>query len=113
VIVRAECRDNSSVLHERDVASFEHQTDVLGPEEVGLSLLDAKDLLHNTESSLVGDEAAFQAAAGRTCQLCGRSRRIEDYRERMLRTLFGGDIQQEPKRDNRAGIHGWTASSVR
>ena len=41
-IVRAECRDNSSVLHERDVASFEHQTDVLRPEEVGLGLLDAK-----------------------------------------------------------------------
>jgi hypothetical protein len=88
-IVRLECRDKSGVLHERDVARFERQTDVLRPEEVGLSLLDAKALLHNIQSNLVRDQAAFQAAAGRTCQLCGRSRRIKDYRERMLRTLFG------------------------
>jgi hypothetical protein len=43
-IVRLECRDKSRVLHEREVARFERQTDELRPEEVGLSLLDAKAL---------------------------------------------------------------------
>jgi hypothetical protein len=38
-IVRLECRDKSRVLHARDVARFERQTEDLRPEEVGLSLL--------------------------------------------------------------------------
>jgi hypothetical protein len=88
-IVRLECRDKSRLLHEREVARFERQTDELRPEEVGLSLLDAKALLHNIQWNLVRDQAALQAAAGRACQLCGKDRRIKDYRERMLRTLFG------------------------
>lgn len=96
-IVRLECCDKSRVLHESDVARFERKTDVLRPEEVGLSLLDAKALLHNIQSNLVRDQAAFQAAAGRTCQLCGRSRRIKDYRERMLRTLFGEIFIRSPR----------------
>jgi hypothetical protein len=83
-IVRLECRDKSRVLRERDVARFERQRDVLSPEEVGLSLLEEKALLHNIQSNLVRDQTASQAVAGRTCQLCGRSRRIKDCRERIL-----------------------------
>jgi hypothetical protein len=41
----------SRVLHEHDVARFERQMDILRPEEVGLSLLDAKALLRK---SMVG-----------------------------------------------------------
>jgi hypothetical protein len=95
-IVSLECRDKSRVLHERDVARFERHTDVLRPEEVGLSVLDAKALLDNIQSNLVKDQAAFQADAGRACQLCGRSRRIEDYRGRVLRTLFGEIFIRRP-----------------
>src|SRR6202521_4970913 len=86
-IVRLECRDKSRVLHEREVARFERQTDELRPEEVGLSLLDAKAVLHNIQWNLVRDQVALQAPAGRVCRHCGRNRRIKDYRERMLRTL--------------------------
>jgi hypothetical protein len=57
-IVRLECRDESHVLHEREVARFERQTDEFRPEEVGLSLLDAKALLHNIQWNLVRDQAA-------------------------------------------------------
>jgi hypothetical protein len=96
-IVRLECRDKSRVLHEREVARFERQTDELRPEEVGLSLLDAKALLHNIQWNLVRDQAELQAAAGRACQLCGKDRRIKDYRERMLRTLFGEIFMRCPR----------------
>jgi hypothetical protein len=88
-ILRLECRDEHEVLHERDIARFERQTDVLRPEEVGLSLLDAKTLLHNIQWNLVRDQAAFQATAGRKCPHCGERKRIKDYRHRKLRTLFG------------------------
>jgi hypothetical protein len=60
-IVRLECRDESHVLHEREVARFERQTDEFRPEEVGLSLLDAKALLHNIQWNLVRDQAALRS----------------------------------------------------
>ena len=38
-LVRLDCRDKNRILHERAVARLELQTDVLRPEEAGLSLV--------------------------------------------------------------------------
>jgi hypothetical protein len=64
-MLRHECRDTNRVLHQRDVTKRECPTDVLRPEEVGLSLLDAKALLRSIQWNLVRDQAAHHAAAGR------------------------------------------------
>jgi hypothetical protein len=96
-IVRLECRDQNRVLHERDIARVERPTDILRPDELGLSLLDAKALLRSIQSNLVKDQVAIQAAARRVCPFCGRNRRIKDYRERLLRSLFGEILIRCPR----------------
>ena len=96
-IVRLECRDQNRVLHERDIARIERPTDILRPDELGLSLLDAKALLRSIQSNLVKDQVAIQAAARRVCPVCGRNRRIKDYRERLLRSLFGEILIRCPR----------------
>lgn len=88
-ILRLECRDEHAVLHERDIARFERQTECLRPEEVGLTLLDATTLLYNIQWNVVRDQVAFQAEVRRKCAVCGEPKRIKDYRRRTLRTLFG------------------------
>jgi hypothetical protein len=96
-IVRLECRDQNRVLHERDIARIERPTDMLRPDELGLSVLDAKTLLRSIQSNLVKDQVAIQAAARRVCPVCGRNRRIKDYRERLLRSLFGEILIRCPR----------------
>jgi hypothetical protein len=96
-IVRRECRDQNRVLHERDIARIERPTDMLRPDELGLNLLDAKALLRCIRSNLVKDQVAIQAVARRVCPVCGRNRRIKDYTERLLRSLFGEILIRCPR----------------
>jgi len=64
-IIRLECRAEHHVLHERDIARFERRTDFVRPEEVGLSLLDAKALLRNLQCNIVRGQAGCDCERGR------------------------------------------------
>ena len=60
-----------------------------GQGDLGLKLEDAKDLLGQLQIAVVNAQVEDISQAHRPCLNCGRTRRLHDYRTKVLDTLFG------------------------
>jgi len=61
----------------------------LTADTVGLRLAEAKDLLGAVQQTLVAEQAQAAVITQVPCPHCGRSRRVKDSRDIVVRTLFG------------------------
>lgn len=70
-----------------DVASVTR--DALSAENLGLSLADAKTLLHRLQERLVNQQIDAYLHEQRGCPRCGRPRPLKGHHTLVIRTLFG------------------------
>lgn len=68
---------------------FHLQRDGLAPENLGLQLGEAKDLLAAVQGALVDEQAKAALAAVVACPACGTARRHKAKHTIVLRSLFG------------------------
>ena len=57
--------------------------------DMGLKLEDAKDILGQLQKAVLNAQVEDISQAHRRCSDCGRTRRLHDYRTKVLDTLFG------------------------
>jgi hypothetical protein len=79
-----------------EIAALERDISSPTPDDLGLRLAEAKDLLLKLQSFLARDHMRQVSAADRTCR-CGSRRRLHDYRSRQIDTLFGRVILRQPR----------------
>ena len=66
------------------------------PDDLGLKLAEAKELLLKLQSFLAQDLVRQVSAVDRT-RRCGSARQLHDYRSRQVDTLFGRVILRQPR----------------
>jgi hypothetical protein len=79
-----------------EIAAVERDISSPTPDDLGLRLAEAKDLLLKLQSFLARDHIRQVSAVDRTCR-CGSRRRLHDYRSRQIDTLFGRVILRQPR----------------
>lgn len=79
-----------------EIASLERNVSSPTPDELGLRLAEAKELLLKLQTFVAQDHMRQVIAVDRTCR-CGSSRRLHDYRTRQVDTLFGRVILRQPR----------------
>ncbi len=79
-----------------EIAALERDLSSRTPDDIGLRLAEAKDLLLRLQSFLAQDHVRQVSALDRTCH-CGSRRRLHDYRSRQVATLFGRVILRQPR----------------
>src|ERR1700744_3068930 len=79
-----------------EIAAVERDISSPAPDDLGLRLAEAKDLLVKLQSFFARDYMRQVSAADRTCS-CGSRRRLHDYRSRQINTLFGRVIVRQPR----------------
>jgi len=79
--------ERGEVLSTQEVAEFE-RTD-LQVETVGLTLAEAKTVLHKVQEALVAQQVAEYTASQRPRPSCHRGRAAKDHHRSTFRTLFG------------------------
>lgn len=93
-----------------DVASVTR--DALSAENLGLSLADAKTLLHRLQERLVNQQIDEYLHEQRGCPHCGRSRSLKGHHPLVVRTVFGKLTLPSP-RLHRCACEDDTRRSVR
>lgn len=73
---------------ERELVAQVERTGI-GPEEIGLSLEEAKSVLRQMQARVIQTQVEVAQAAHWGCDVCGRKQRIKDRRTRCVRTIFG------------------------
>jgi len=79
-----------------EIASLARNVSSPTPDDLGLRLAEAKELLLRLQSFLAQDHVRQVSAVDRTCR-CGSSRRLHDYRTRQVDTLFGRVVLRQPR----------------
>ena len=84
VVVESEAGDQPVV---REVVTLERGS--LQPDGLGLTLAEAKDLLHGVQETMVAEQVAEFMARQECCPECARPRPHKGHHEIVYRTLFG------------------------
>ena len=84
VVVESEQGESQVV---KEIAQFERE--VLQPENLGLSLVEAKTLLQNVQHTLVEQQISEYEAQHQSCRHCGKKLLRKDKPTIVYRTLFG------------------------
>ena len=94
VLVEAKRADGGTERIE--IASLERNVSSPTPDDLGLRLAEAKELILRLQSFLAQDHVRQVSAVDRTCR-CGSSRRLHDYRTCQVDTLFGRVVLRQPR----------------
>ena len=79
-----------------EIAALERDLSSPTPDDLGLRLAEAKDLLLKLQSYLSRDQVRQVSTVERTCS-CGSRRSLHDYRIRQVDTLFGRVALRQPR----------------
>jgi hypothetical protein len=79
------------------VYTFRRPTLDLKPEQVGLTLAEAKSLLARLQAQLIRQQADEYATCRRVCPSCYRMQPVKGYQSRVLDTLFGSVHLDSPR----------------
>ena len=79
--------DNGAPGAAGEVTSFEKTTE--RPEDLGLSIAEAKRLLAAVQNRIVAAQVADWSGRHRPCAACGQPRRIKGRNPIVFRTLYG------------------------
>lgn len=85
IIVETTADTGNKDTHELRGLSLSSQ----GCGDLGLKLEDAKDILGQLQKAVLSAQIEDISQAHRRCPDCGRTRRVHDYRTKVLDTLFG------------------------
>jgi hypothetical protein len=69
----------------------------LRPEDLGLTLAEAKALLKGIQQTMVAEQTQAYLDGQRPCPMCGVDRRCKSRHQRMYRTVFGTLTLQSPR----------------
>ena len=86
-VIRIETRLDDMILWTEEV--IKRDASPIGPEEVGLTLMEGKAILQRLQNRIVNAQIDVVSAAARPCARCGKDKAIKDRRPRKLRTVFG------------------------
>jgi len=84
-----EVRLAGRVVDQQVVAQVDREATGIGPEEIGLTLEEGKNVLRQVQAGVIHQQVEALQAAHWKCRQCGRKQRIKDRRRRCLRTIFG------------------------
>ena len=84
-----ETRLDGRILERELISSVERPASGIGPEEIGLELVEGKAVLRKVQARIVQTQVDVLSAAHRRCFLCGQNQRVKDLRTRTARTVFG------------------------
>jgi hypothetical protein len=87
--------DNGQVLDVQDVFSFQRKH--FQPEQVGLTLAEAKGPLHGIQETVVHHQVDDLLKEQRSCPVCGQPRRQKGKHTLVYRTLFGSFHLPSPR----------------
>jgi hypothetical protein len=94
VWVEVQRPDGTSQRHE--IGAIERSMSP-GPDDLGIRLAEAKELLSQLQMHVVQDQVEHATALDRTCPGCGSRRSLHDHRPRAIDTLFGRIAVREPR----------------
>ena len=109
-----ETRLDGRILERELVSSVERPASGIGPEEIGLELVEGKALLRKVQARIVQTQVDVLSAAHRRCFRSGRNQRVKDLRTRIARSLepfkfpaaaiFAANVEAERKRPSGPSI---------
>ena len=79
--------DDGQVLDMHDVFSFQRKH--CQPEQVGLTLAEAKGAMHGIQETVIHHQVDDYLQQQRSCPACGQQRRQKGKHTLVYRTLFG------------------------
>jgi hypothetical protein len=83
-----ETRLDGRILERELISSVERPASGIGPEEIGLELVEGKAVLRKVQARIVQTQVDMLSAAHRRCFRCGQNQRVKDLRTRTARTAF-------------------------
>lgn len=83
--IRLECEGS----HESVVAGHIDRQGALQAGTFGMSLIEAKRILHGLQQAVVQRQLGAHVETQRPCERCARRRRLKDYHTAQFQTLFG------------------------
>ena len=95
--VWVEARQPDGSVERVEIGAIERDLSSPGPDDLGLRLAEAKDLLCKLQSHLAQEQVRLVGAAERNCCGCGSKRSLHDYRQRKVATLFGYVTLRQPR----------------
>jgi hypothetical protein len=95
VVIDAEDGDGEKV---EDIVQLERRA--LRPEELGLTLTEAKAILHGMQRSLITEQVAAYLPQFKICPDCGEPRTRKGYHPIVYHTLFGKCNLLSPRADH-------------
>src|SRR5262245_39413922 len=87
--------DQGEIHCVEDVAQFERGA--LQPETLGLTLAEAKALLHGVQRTMVTEQTTAYLDAQRPCPACQAPRRCKGHHQLVYRTVFGKLTRPSPR----------------
>lgn len=87
--------DDGHILDSHDVFSFQRRH--FQPEQVGLTLAEAKETLHGIQETIVHHQVEDFLKEQHTCPTCGQQRRQKGKHTLVYRTLFGSFQLPSPR----------------
>jgi len=89
VVIRVELIAEWGESTTTEVCEFNRPASQVGPETIGLSLEDGKQLLQAVQQQVVAAQAWEVGELHTVCPACRGSQRVKDYRVRRIDTVFG------------------------
>jgi hypothetical protein len=72
-----------------DIGTIPRPIADLSPEQIGLTLEEGQQLLRRVQVQMISSQAHAYALCRRSCEDCGRPKRIKDTRTKCVQTVFG------------------------
>lgn len=79
-----------------DIGAVRRDLSAPSPDDLGLRLVEAKDLLQQLQLRMIEGQIEQSAALDRRCWRCGLTRPLHDHR-RVIQTLFGTVPVRQPR----------------
>ena len=105
--IRLECEGS----HESVVVGHIDRQGALQAGTFGMSLIEAKRILHGLQQAVVQRQMGAHVETQRPCERCARRRRLKDYHTAQFQTLFG-EVAPCIPRLHRCGCHSETAATL-
>ena len=95
--IKLEARSGWGEVETIEVARFKRRVVGLTAEEVGLSLVEGKEILAELQRLMLQTQMEEYAVCKRVCPECLKVRRQRDCRTRTIQTLFGTVVVDAPR----------------
>jgi hypothetical protein len=92
-----ETRQPDGTRERCEIGSIRRDLSAPVPDNLGLRLAEAKDLLQQLQLRMIEGQIEQSTALDRRCCHCGLTRPLHDYRQRVIQILFGTLPVRQPR----------------